>query len=309
MPFAHCTDCGAPALIDPSGRCPEGHEVGHAGARVAAGIGTSVPHPDEPKPWVGVVDIDPILIDSQPPQPRVALPPSLPASRDTTPAAATEAVAPAAESSDDLLRVLHDLGDLGGLGSDGPAVAPPRPTPAPASQDPVPPVPPANLAVTPGSPAPPSSPEEATGLDELASLAAAIGSLDDRDASAARPVSPPPTAHPVAAPAPTPSASMLDELWVAAEPSPPMPPAAAAPPAPAAPPAHAMPPPAPAPTVTSFGAALPPAPVPVAAPPGPPPTADAANSPFDGSFTARGVGRRTQRRLDEKAAKKGLFRR
>jgi hypothetical protein len=325
VPFAHCTDCGTPALIDPSGRCPEGHEVGHPGDRVATAIGTSAPHPDEPKPWVGVVDIDPIRIDNQPLEPRVALPPSLPAVQGATPDVVRDP-APAV-GSDDLLRELHALGDLDDLGSGGPAETPPSPAratappaaaqpppPAPAAHAPVQSVPPANLAVTPGSPAPPSSPEEATDLDELASLAAAIGSLDDRGAVTTAPLSPPPSAPRAPSPTPASSADVIDELWAAAESSHAAPPSADASSVGGPPSTVPAPPPAPAAATTrSADAAVPVVPVPAAAPPGPLPaageTTEPATSPFDGSFTARGVGRRTQRRLDEKAAKKGLFRR
>jgi hypothetical protein len=115
VPFAHCIDCGTSALIDPSGRCPEGHEVGAAGARVASAIGSAGPHPDEPLPWVGTVELDPAVLDAAPPEPRVARPPSVPTNDETAGVPAAPG-APAAGATDELLRELHALGDFGDFG-------------------------------------------------------------------------------------------------------------------------------------------------------------------------------------------------
>jgi hypothetical protein len=311
VPFAHCIDCGNSALIDPSGRCPEGHIVGAAGARVAAAIGSATPHPDEPLPWVHQVVLDPDLLDDDAAEPRTVRPPSVPSAPDPSPRADQVA-------TDDLMRELHALGDLSDLGdlagpspsptaAAAPATPSPAPAAAPANAVPTPPAPapapvvPAPVAPAPSpvaplaarsahedtteiavpaprpplfaapavgsdTPAPASSPDEATDLASLANLAAAVRSLDDREAETG--------AEPVHA-----------RLFAA---SPPIPGTAhpAQPPAPTA--EHASPQPA-------------------AAPPTPPsPEPALATSPFDGSFTARGD---RPRRADARPAKRSLFRR
>ncbi len=344
MPFAHCTACGSTALVDPSGRCPEGHEVGANGTRLDTAIGSGGRHPDEPVPWVGLVDVDPEPVPLVT-APRVARPPTPVA--DRRPAGA---IPPA---HDDVFRELHALGDLGDLGSGGqpttevndgpsatpapvatsapvattpppapvatpatPAPVPPTPAPpAPAPPAPAPPVPtvttshpiptpvapldaipPAEdtprLAVTPGSPTPPSSPEEATDLDELASLVAALGSLDDRAAEAS------PTPAPRAADA-SPAAPAPSPVPVIAEPvvAPSAEPAAVASRRPADPSAR------------DLHLAAPTVEIPVEQPVSPQAAevveeapARPVTSPFDGTFTARGSG-------GGRKAKKGLFRR
>jgi hypothetical protein len=335
VPFAHCIDCGSSALIDPSGRCPEGHTVGAAGARVAAAIGSATPHPDEPQPWVHQVQLAPEVVDAAPPEPRTVRPPSVPTAPEPERFAGPRADQAA---TDDLMRELHALGDLGGFADvDGPAPAAttPRlasaPTPAPAPvhlapEAPVAPVAPATPAAPPtptsledtteivtssvrplfpapavraGVPAPPSSPEEATDLSSLANLAAAVRSLDEREAETpGHLAAPAPTGH--AAPAPTGHLAAPAPTGHLAAPAPTGPATASIP----APGAHTQAPPPPlfpAPAPSSVAA-------PVAAPaPAPPPAADVAvASPFDGSFTARGD---RPRRADARTAKKGLFRR
>jgi hypothetical protein len=42
--------------VDPQGICPEGHHVGSRGARVEAAMGSATTHPDEPEPWVYVIE-------------------------------------------------------------------------------------------------------------------------------------------------------------------------------------------------------------------------------------------------------------
>ena len=229
VPFAHCTDCGTPALIDPSGRCPEGHLVGAAGARVAAAIGSASPHPDEPHPWVREVVLEPVDLEDH--APRVARPLSVRSTPDVV-------GAPDAAGAEDLLRELHALGDLHDLGgaptaaptaapTQAVAPAPPVDAPAPA---PAPPAAPAPL-VTPQSlatPAPPSSPDEATDLDELASLVSAMGMVEDRASERPADPTPVPSLRPVAL-APEPAAAPATPLSDAA------PPDAASPTPPAAP--------------------------------------------------------------------------
>jgi hypothetical protein len=148
VPRAHCLDCGDHVVIDPTGRCPSGHEVGIPGARIEGSLGSSTPHPGEPEPWVARVELDVEL--SPPPaatpareiRPPAAPPAPQATSLPTSPPAATPTARP-----DDVLRELHSLGDLG--------AAPPRadvPAPA-ASRAAAPPPPPA-----PAPPAPPASP-------------------------------------------------------------------------------------------------------------------------------------------------------
>lgn len=212
MPFVHCIDCGTPAMIDPSGRCPEGHTVGAAGARVAAVIGSNTPHPDEPQPWVGVVE--PEAGPAATGESRAARPPSVPG---------TGAQAPVPPPPpEDLLRELHALGDLGAASDaaaaasevpstpappsppappsiDAPSAspsldAPSAPTPTAASSPPPLPATPEPVSASPGTPAPASSSDEASDLDALANLAAAVRTLDDRDAASPSEGSPPPPA-------------------------------------------------------------------------------------------------------------------
>ncbi|MEX1178736.1 MAG: hypothetical protein WEB09_09770 [Nitriliruptor sp.] len=192
MPFVHCPDCGASAMIDPSGRCPEGHIVGVAGARVAAAIGRSTPHPDEPQPWVATVAEGPDApVEDAPVEdaPRTVQPPSIPTAATVEPIAdpgtATGPGVAAAAGAEDLLREIHELGDLE-LAADTAAAATPGPGTTSSSATSVGPSPvaPVRQDATGGTPAPPSSPEEATDLDALANLAAAVRTLDDRDAHA-----------------------------------------------------------------------------------------------------------------------------
>jgi hypothetical protein len=149
VPFAYCLTCGDQALIDPSGRCPEGHEVGSAGARVAAGIGSATPHPDEPVPWTRVVELHPDTIDGV--APRVARPPSV-ATVEDAPAEAGIA------DTEDLFRELHALGDLDDLAAAAPHTAPAASPPPPAATaGPAPAAPPRDPAPVDPAPVPTSS--------------------------------------------------------------------------------------------------------------------------------------------------------
>jgi hypothetical protein len=145
---AHCLDCGDHVVIDPTGRCPAGHEVGVPGARIEGSLGSSTPHPDEPEPWVARVELDGEL--SPPPAAtpaREIRPPAAPPPpQATTMSASPSASAPTARP-DDVLRELHSLGDLDAAPArpDAPAAA--------ASRAPAPPQPP-----TPSPPATPASP-------------------------------------------------------------------------------------------------------------------------------------------------------
>ncbi|MFP4312631.1 MAG: hypothetical protein ACLFS9_11715 [Nitriliruptoraceae bacterium] len=56
MSRVHCVACGMAVVIDPQGHCPEGHYVGSRGARVAAAMGSHTAHPEEPEPWVYLIE-------------------------------------------------------------------------------------------------------------------------------------------------------------------------------------------------------------------------------------------------------------
>lgn len=58
MSRVRCIDCGIDVVVDPSGLCSEGHSVGTLGERLEHAIGTNIPHPDEPEPWVSSVDVE-----------------------------------------------------------------------------------------------------------------------------------------------------------------------------------------------------------------------------------------------------------
>lgn len=353
MPFAHCPPCGTSVLVDPSGRCPEGHTVGAAGARIAASLGSSGPHPEEPEPWVADIELDAVSVEDLPEAPRVARPPTVAGLDEPDPADG--------RGTEDLLRELHALGDLTGpspaapaASSNGAATPPPppavpphaaapgtpapppppfappaaRPTPppsAPPTAPPTPPAPPAASAVaTPEAPS--GGPAPVTDLEELASLAAAVRSVDERSAvaptvSGLQERSWADTAAPVVHPvwdttggaAAAPAAPAVTDPVVAVPPPPALraveplvePPDTPATTAPAIPPAAGtsikelfqasanggVEAGDPAAAADGAGPDLSGAPAPV-----PGPVLDGSN------FTARGdgVGRRTQRRLEEK---------
>jgi hypothetical protein len=184
----HCLDCGTHVVVDPQGRCPEGHEVGAQGARIEGSLGSGTPHPDEPEPWVARIELD----DEVAPAPatttvRTIRPPA-------APAAPAPSAAPAAMTgrTEDLLRELHSLGDLDGpsLGAaNGAPLSPPTSTrrparpaaPTPKAPDPLPAA--ATSASTNGAP-PAEAPTEAlsaeasrSAFDELTALEAAVHAL------------------------------------------------------------------------------------------------------------------------------------
>jgi hypothetical protein len=146
VPRAHCLDCGDHVVVDPAGRCPEGHHVGVPGARIEGSLGTS--HPDEPEPWVAKVVLDDELTATFPLPPRQARPLAAPPAPER---GADPVGGSAAARSDDLLRELHSLGDLDGTSTPA-ASTPPVP---PAAVPPVaPPVAPAVAAPAAAVPAP-----------------------------------------------------------------------------------------------------------------------------------------------------------
>jgi hypothetical protein len=189
---AHCLDCGDHVVVDPAGRCPEGHHVGIAGARIEGALGSHTPHPDEPEPWVARVDLGE---EDLPPTPAAApareiRPLSVPAAEPPLDGAGSTS---STGRSEDLLRELHSLGDLGDLAgpssasSAGPSSAPSHPdageppavwtAPAAATAAPATPVTPPRAP----SPAPSSRPA----FDELTALEAAVQALTaDRDVAA-----------------------------------------------------------------------------------------------------------------------------
>lgn len=207
MPFAPCPACDRTALVDPSGRCPEGHLV----ALATVGGDATAPPRDEPVPWTRAIRTSDL--PGEPAEPRAAVPPS-------GPAAVPDEDGVDADGTADLLQELHALSDLAASAppvtpfrrvAPAPPVVEPAPpvrsmsegapasgevpapietpaTPEPPTVEPIPatavPAPP---SVSHARPAPPSSPEEATDLDELTSLAAAMGALDHRAGTAVPP--------------------------------------------------------------------------------------------------------------------------
>jgi hypothetical protein len=175
---AHCLDCGDHVVVDPAGRCPEGHHVGIAGARIEGALGNHTPHPDEPEPWVARVDLEEEDLGpaSAAAPAREIRPLSAPGS--DLPTAGAAATPPAARP-DDLLRELQSLGELGDLA--GPSGAP-RTAPRPEVEAP-PEVWTAPAAASP--PAASAAPSTRPAFDELTALEAAVQALTaDRDVAA-----------------------------------------------------------------------------------------------------------------------------
>lgn len=235
MSRTHCTACDLDVVVDPTGRCPDGHLVGAAGPRVAAAIGSAVPHPDEPEPWVARVEVDDLAIraadaaETIGPVTGAASPVAghRPASLDgrqhpsdlgsgtpaprpiPSPAGPLPEVAAPAEGLDDaedLLRELHALGGFGAAAS--PSRVAPTPAPAPAAM-----TMPAAIAASAAPATPPDSapaarpaPPPDDVLDELTALEAAVQALDlDRTAAPTTrepqaPIAPPAAVRPTAAP-------------------------------------------------------------------------------------------------------------
>ncbi|MFP4634916.1 MAG: hypothetical protein ACLFRD_03565 [Nitriliruptoraceae bacterium] len=106
MPRVTCVECAGEVVVDPSGRCPEGHLVGTAGARVEHAIGTGAPHPDEPEPWIATITAE--EVDGGGPEPDGVPTAARPAPvRAPGPPATAEADDPA--DTDDLLHELQSL--------------------------------------------------------------------------------------------------------------------------------------------------------------------------------------------------------
>jgi hypothetical protein len=191
---AHCLDCGDHVVVDPAGRCPEGHHVGVAGARIEGALGSHTPHPDEPEPWVARVELEEDDLPAAAVPAREIRPLSVPGSDLPTDGAVT----PPAARADDLLRELHSLGELGDLaapsGASGarqrpdastPTTRPPVPTPTGSAPDLG--SPPEVWTASAAAPPPASSPAPSgrPAFDELTALEAAVQALTvDRDTAA-----------------------------------------------------------------------------------------------------------------------------
>ena len=131
MSRVHCIECGIAVVVDPSGLCPDGHQVGANGARIDQAMGSQAPHPQEPEPWVAAVDVGSVPTAAS--EPRAIRPVAAPAS----PAADTEDEV----DSDALLQELHALSDLDFGAAPVPVAVPPSaPTapPVPAAVTPAP---------------------------------------------------------------------------------------------------------------------------------------------------------------------------
>lgn len=64
MPRVTCIDCGSEVVVDPTGRCPEGHMLGPAGSRIEHAIGTDTAYPDEPEPWTATITAEEVELPS-----------------------------------------------------------------------------------------------------------------------------------------------------------------------------------------------------------------------------------------------------
>lgn len=126
MPRVQCFECDMPVVVDPNGRCPEGHDLGPVGERIEQSLGRNEPHPDEPEPWVAILESDEPA-PSHDTEPRRAQPISV------GPAPADE---DAGGSTEGLLHELHALHGGGDVLTPDPAktsAAPPDLQPNPPS--------------------------------------------------------------------------------------------------------------------------------------------------------------------------------
>lgn len=188
MPRVTCVECAGEVVVDPSGRCPEGHLVGTEGARVEHAIGTGAPHPEEPEPWVATIAAD--EIDGGDASPDNAPPPARPAPV-RAPGFATTAEAEAPADTDDLF---HELQSLAEPSDQRPARSGNGATPAPAPATPPAAAEASAAAVPDGSdehPAPtdpgdtprPGGPAGPSASDDLNAASTPAGSDDDHRAS------------------------------------------------------------------------------------------------------------------------------
>jgi hypothetical protein len=207
----HCPDCAMAVVVDPSGMCPEGHYVGAAGARIEAALGRDLPHPDEPQPWIGVVELE--ASEEPSPEPRQIRPVSIGH-------ATSSADADTDGESTEMLRELHSLTDadepadaqpehrLGGPKSNG-SVRTSRPTSHLAA------VPDVNVRPRPTGGHQSADAPAADAFDELAALEAAVDLMASHGGASKRMTAttdagatatgPAPAAAPETAAAPAPS--------------------------------------------------------------------------------------------------------
>ncbi len=101
MARVQCFDCDMPVVVDPHGRCPEGHDLGPVGERIEQSLGRAEPHPDEPQPWVAGLDTDEVASE---PVATATPRPARPISVGPEPSDEERS-----GSTDGLLQVLHDL--------------------------------------------------------------------------------------------------------------------------------------------------------------------------------------------------------
>jgi len=199
VPRVSCVECQGPVVVDPQGRCPEGHFVGTSGARVEQAMGNSSPHPDEPEPWVYTILPEHLEGDAAPLTGRRAATAPIGHPREArpvqVPGMAATAVAEKDPAADALLRELHSLGALDDLAEERESAAEqPPPPPATEVSDPAP-------APAP-RPAPLPRPDSASIADAFAELSA----LDSSDTPTPAP-SRAPSGRSAPAPSPTHSPS------------------------------------------------------------------------------------------------------
>lgn len=202
-----CVDCGGEVIVDPTGRCPEGHMLGPAGSRVDHAIGTDTPHPDEPEPWIATIEPD--EVEGQAAGPHAAT------DGATRLAQPVKSPGPAAASSngtvdtDTLFNELHTLSQQSGdasphtsNGTHAPQPTTATPAPADAADTSADPQQPSSIASQPSAPVEPTqtppadatptgpttSPrrngDTATELSDLASLEAMLQELSESPGAA-----------------------------------------------------------------------------------------------------------------------------
>lgn len=143
MSRVHCVACGTSVVVDPQGVCPEGHHVGSRGARVEAAMGSATSHPDEPEPWVYMIE-ELVEVGAGTNGHAASPPRQLRPLKRSTLSGATFDDEPA--DADALLRELHSLAAF-----DEQVAAPTPKADAPAPVEATPPPPPPTSAATPAA--------------------------------------------------------------------------------------------------------------------------------------------------------------
>lgn len=165
MSRVHCVACGTSVVVDPQGVCPEGHHVGSRGARVEAAMGSATSHPDEPEPWVYVIE-ELVEVGAGTNGHAASPPRQLRPLKRATPSSASFDDEPA--DADALLRELHSLA---AFDEQTPAPGTKAEAEVPAPVDATPPPPPTPPTATPTA-TPPARLDRDAMTDAFAELSA-----------------------------------------------------------------------------------------------------------------------------------------